>query len=453
MKRTLREPEKVSVAHYSGAQVPDDVKRFMALVAPGLKCHGVSFDVFRTLASEAGYEVSERTLREHRAAAATGRLPLSTDKHAGRPCALTERQVMVLIGWVLHQNDANETVDLRAAGRFVHHQFRVPMAASTLSSYLHGAGLSSRLMRHRTAGFRLDMEAMLELYARDLERLWQAGVTEERPSQVCMMDSSVLGWRLLQRRTFSPVGGQQPRMKEGNPSHTNLVVWAVFPDGVNRCPALLFTSDPYFKDTPKYRSSLQPHLDAYGMDASRVVYVDQGVYVGESNATVQVFLDRYPALKGRLVVSDAGKAYQRDGTDLVVKWGARHLTFTPAVHQYLSVLDNHCFGIAKRKLRANTVDPGDRIEPSLLFLHALDAIPRTTIRAMWRRNLQLGNKEVDRDAVRKVLSPRGKVQQGFSTYHDYCRDQYRMDVLAQDPIYTDQPPRELQESMIDVYWK
>ena len=74
--------------HYAGAQVSDDVKRFMALVAPGLKRHGVSFDMFRTLASEVGYEVSERTLREHRAAAAAGRLPLSTDKHAGRPRSL-----------------------------------------------------------------------------------------------------------------------------------------------------------------------------------------------------------------------------------------------------------------------------------------------------------------------------------------------------------------------------
>lgn len=453
MKRTLREPEKRSVVHYSGAQVPDDVKRFMALVAPGLKRHGVSFDEFRTLASEAGYEVSERTLREHRATAAAGRLPLSMDKHAGRPCALTDRQVMVLIGWALHQNDANETVDLRAASRFVQQQFQVAMAASTLLSYLHGAGLSSRLMRHRTAGFRLDREAMIEIYARDLERLWKAGVTSDRPSQVCMIDSSVLGWRLLQRRTFSPVGGQQPKMRAGNPSHTNLVVWAVFPDGVNRCPALLLTSDPYFKDQPKYRSALQPHLNAYGIDDARVVYVKQGVYVGESNATVKTFLDRYPMLKERLVVSDAGNAYQSSGTDLVVEWGARHVTLTPAVHQYMSVLDNHCFGIAKRKLRANTVDPGDRIQPSLLFLHALDAIPRTTIRAMWRRNMQFGNKTVDRDAVRKVLSPRGKAQQEFSTYHDYCRDQYRMDALAQDPIYTDQPPRELQESMRDVYWK
>jgi hypothetical protein len=91
MKRTPSLQEKVSAVHYAGAQVSDDVKRFMALVAPGLKRHGVSFDVFRTLASEVGYEVSERTLREHRAAAAAGRLPLSTDKHAGRPRSLTDR--------------------------------------------------------------------------------------------------------------------------------------------------------------------------------------------------------------------------------------------------------------------------------------------------------------------------------------------------------------------------
>jgi hypothetical protein len=40
----------------------------------------------------------------------------------------------------------------------------------------------------------------------------------------------------------------------------------------------------------------------------------------------------------------------------VREWGAKHEVFTPATHEYMSVLDNHAFGIAKGVIRSNKVD-------------------------------------------------------------------------------------------------
>jgi hypothetical protein len=52
----------------------------------------------------------------------------------------------------------------------------------------------------------------------------------------------------------------------------------------------------------------------------------------------------------------------------VKEWGAEHATFTPVVHEYMSPLDNHAFGIAKAKMRANNVDQTGRLEPPVVFL-------------------------------------------------------------------------------------
>jgi hypothetical protein len=74
----------------------------------------------------------------------------------------------------------------------------------------------------------------------------------------------------------------------------------------------------------------------------------------------------------------------------------------------MSPLDNHAFGIAKAKMRANNVDESDRIEPSLVFLNALGSILPETVQAMWDRNLLLEHDEIDGEAVRKILRPTGK---------------------------------------------
>jgi hypothetical protein len=79
------------------------------------------------------------------------------------------------------------------------------------------------------------------------------------------------------------------------------------------------------------------------------VAVKKKSYVGESQATIQHFLKHYPALQECLLISDAEGSYVKKGVDIVREWGARHATFTPAVHEYMSPLDNHAFGIAQAK--------------------------------------------------------------------------------------------------------
>jgi hypothetical protein len=66
----------------------------------------------------------------------------------------------------------------------------------------------------------------------------------------------------------------------------------------------------------------------------------------------------------------------------------------------MSPLDNHAFGIAKAKMRSNRVDETDRIEPSLVFLNALDSIAPEQVRAMWDRNFLLQHDEIAASSAR-----------------------------------------------------
>jgi transposase len=353
------------------AAVPPEVRTCVAKVADLFEAEGVSYKRQREIYSEAGYDISEPTFRRLRARVHEGLPPLSADKSSGRPKALTDRQILVFIGWVLHQNDEDEIVGIRECRSFIEDTFGLEVAQGTVHKYLMQNGFSSHKVRRRTAGYKFDLEALIDLYEKDLERLWALGIKDMRPQDVACMDSSSLGWRLLTRKTYSPKGGTQPKIRKGNPTYTNLVVWATFPDGVNRCPALLFTGDPQFTDRSRVRDRLDHLLEKYKIDPSRIVAVKKKNYVGESQATIQHFLKHYPALRKCLLISDAGGSYVKKGVDIVREWGAQHATFTPAVHEYMSPLDNHAFGIAKAKMRSNRVDETDRLEPSLVFFERL----------------------------------------------------------------------------------
>jgi hypothetical protein len=438
---------------YRAALVPPEVRVFVAKVAPALKEEGVSYKRQREIYSEAGYEISRPSFSRYLASMHDSEAPLSTDKHAGRPRALTEREIMIFVGWVLGQNDENEPVGIRECVGFIEDHLGHELSTGTVHKYLIASGFSSHVGRRRTAGYKLNFDSLVDLYMADVRRFWELGIKHLPPERVACIDSSSIGWRLLTRKTYSPKGGSRPKIKKGNPAYTNLVVWAVFPDGVNRCPALLFTGDPQFAERSRKKEKLDSLLEKYDIDSSRIVFCPDKMYVGESQATIQTFLKHYPGLQGCLLLSDAGRSYSKQGVDIVRDWGARHETFTAATHEYLSPLDNHAFGIAKAKLRSSKVDESDRLEPSLVFLNALDSIAPETIQAMWRRNFMLAYKDVDRETASRILHPRGKVEVESADYFAHCRDAYRMDILQLDPMFTDQPPRSLQTGLDGLYWK
>ncbi len=130
---------------YRAALVPPEVRVFVAKVAPALKEEGVSYKRQREIYSEAGYEISRPSFSRYLAYMHDSEAPLSTDKHVGRPRALTEREIMIFVGWLLTQNDENEPVGIRECMSFIKDHLGHELSIGTVHKYLMASGFSSHV--------------------------------------------------------------------------------------------------------------------------------------------------------------------------------------------------------------------------------------------------------------------------------------------------------------------
>jgi hypothetical protein len=68
--------------------------------------------------------------------------------------------------------------------RFVEEQFAVCMSKETVRSILLQNGFSSRKGQRRTAGYNFDLDGLIELYEKDLERFWGLGIKDVPPERL-----------------------------------------------------------------------------------------------------------------------------------------------------------------------------------------------------------------------------------------------------------------------------
>ena len=93
-------------------------------------------------------------------------------------------------------------MDLHRSGRFIEQQFGIEAGEETVRRYLVQNGFSSHKGRRRTAGYRLDLEVLIDLYMEDVQRFWELGLKDMSPQHIACIDSSAIGWRLLTRKTY-----------------------------------------------------------------------------------------------------------------------------------------------------------------------------------------------------------------------------------------------------------
>jgi hypothetical protein len=115
----------------------------------------------------------------------------------------------------------------------------------------------------------------------------------------------------LVKKTFAPKGGQQKKKEEGNPVYTNLVVWATFRGGVNRCPALLFSVDPLFGPRSRDKKGVDEKLEKFGVVRDRIVFCAGKQFVSENPSVIKTFLDQYSWLQKALIISDNGQSFKK----------------------------------------------------------------------------------------------------------------------------------------------
>lgn len=430
MKRAHEERRGGGRAYTSTTLVPDVRTAFARLYLVWKERDQPKSD-FLAFLSEAGYDIPLRTLDEWVANVRSQGSATSPSKASGRPQALSQDAVRLLVGFVLDRNESNVEVHLDMAQAFVRDRLNVDITPQSISNYLHREGFSSKVTQHKTAGFRLDTASLCHL-ALDWLRTTPLDVYR---SKLCSIDFAYTGHRKDLRSSWSPVGGARPRSGTAISTYTNCIITCVWADGKNRTPAMLFTYDQRFRrdrsPTEKRKAEvayLDDCLARYEIDAERIVYVgeekgENRKFVAESADLVRRFFKMYGVVKDCIVLSDNGNAFKEDGVDIFDALGFKqHRCYPAAVHQYLSPNDNRLHGAAKKAWTESLTDFSDDVLACCYLLNLLDWCNKD-VRKWFDTNLQLKAKGPTLEKI-EALIKRERVSE--SEYFKECLYEYRV---------------------------
>jgi transposase len=414
----------------STALVPD-VRTAFARLYLMWKKRGQPKSDFLAFLSGAGYDIPLRTLDEWVANVRSQGSATSPSKASGRPQALSQDAVRLLVGFVLDRNESNVEVHLDTAQAFVRDWLNVDITVQSISNYLHGEGFSSKVTQHKTAGFKLDTASLCHL-ALDWVRTTPLDVPR---AKLCSIDFAFSGHRKDLGSSWSPVGGAQPKSGTAVSTYTNCVITCVWADGKNRTPAMLFTYDQRFRKdrspTEKRKAEvtyLDECLTRYKIGAKRIVYVgkekgENRKFVAESADLVRRFFETYGVGKDCTVLSDNGNAFKDGGVDIFDALGFKqHRCYPAAVHQYLSPNDNRLHGAAKKAWTESLVDFSDDVLACCYLLNLLDWCNKD-VRKWFDTNLQLKEEESTLEKIDALIKGE-RVSE--SEYFKECLREYRI---------------------------
>lgn len=383
---------------HAAATVSTDVREYAARLYLSLAERGVTQRSFLEASASAGYAPARATFASHVAALRAGALPFAVASAAGAAPLLDDAQRDIAAGWVLAKNDEHVDVELADYITFVEGAFHKGLSTSTASRYLNEAGFSPHKTQTKRDGFKLNTK-------RECEILWEwrkthAGLFNMQRHLLASIDFCFTGHRTDMHTSFSAAGEAQPKSSRATTRYTNCIVTAVFADGQNRCPPVLFTYNPAFRRdrSPTARRLEQiAHLDARlglcNVAPERVVYVgkfksEERTMVAESPELLRRFFDLYPLPVETVWFSDNGNSFFPKGHSALLDLGFKtHKAYPAAVHQYLSPNDNRLHGTSKRSWRESRVDFTDDVGASILLLNHLDVDICDHGRHWWDQNM------------------------------------------------------------------
>ena len=211
---------------------------------------------------------------------------------------------------------------------------------------------------------------------------------------------------------------------------------ALWADGINRTPALLFTYNPAFRTDRKStmgRKGLKEHLNnclrEYGIDQNRIYYVgnaanESRTYVPESASLIRQWAAHYQIdAKKTIILTDNGKSYFEEKEDVFARMGFKaQYWYTAAVHAFLSPNDNKFHGQAKRQWLAEGLDYSDDVKSSISLLFWLDQPTREHILGYFHQNFLLRVYNPTPLDSMQVITRKGSKPQ---KYFKRCLEEYK----------------------------
>lgn len=416
-----------------------EVKTFIAELAIALEELGVPRKTFVEATTKTSFPVKKSTLNRHIASIGAGQSPFSPEKNSGRKASLDEEQWSIVAGAIL---SATEVTTLQWVADWIRRNFGVVLSLMTVSRHVKELHLSIKLARHRGMPKGMNRDEYVKLYYDDVLKLHNTGFFLCEDKLIYTIDATSNSRRLERQRTIAMSGAPAPKLAKVGVVYTDTYLAALWKDGVNRTPTLMFTFNPALSEEGGRWEEVKEWCRAWGLETLQIVYKkSEKVYCATKSTHIAHFKRLYSRrLRGTHVMHDAGNEFKIDGEFILGDGAEREFVFTPATHGEASVLDNNWFAIAKNWWRTEREKfCGDDVDKqSVYLLYCIDYYKSKQIQDLYNRNFLLGGVQPTLVAVDKLLNKsttltfenQELMDKYLDTYGQWCRENNVEDPLS-----------------------
>ena len=229
-----------------------------------------------------------------------------------------------------------------------------------------------------------------------------------------------------------------PKIRKNHSDFTTCIATLLWSDGEMRTRPVMFTFDKRYRltgiTTQRRKAAFQKLQEALSRNRllpEQVVLLEgKRKYVPETPSIVEEFLGSVVLPLGCVMFTDDGNAFFDHGMSVIEKTSsARHYTYPPPVHQYISPNDNHHHGAAKQKWRAKALEEGwcenDTVESELFLLGLLTYPTPEAIKGYFDKNMFMDLKAPrPKQCLRRMIGPKMKKRK-IEVFFDECQRTFR----------------------------
>jgi transposase len=184
-----------------------DVRNTVGAIYNSMRAHGLKRSKSAKILSDAGFDYPERTLRQYASQIKGGESPVPSPGTAGRNRALTHGEEELFCGWVLAENEKNNSVSLKSSQAFLDERLGVQVTQGTVHKLLHQLGFSSKVMQTSSKGYKLDKDQLLNIATNWLNERTTEGFFDIHPSELGSIDFTFTSQRTYRPRSYTRRGG------------------------------------------------------------------------------------------------------------------------------------------------------------------------------------------------------------------------------------------------------
>lgn len=419
-----------------------ETRNVLACLCAELRGAGIGTSKFLSHLSNIGVSISRPTIdRWMRAINETG-FSHAQEKITGATPLLSNEQTHLFVGWVMYKIRNNKEVHLPNAAKHISDNFQVTPSQTTVMRLLHSSGFSRKKVNADGNGYKLSTEQLHCVAGEFFDEGRKHGWFSMGASKTLVIDCTYGSSDIGGRSSYGERNGENPFTDAENPKYTDCIVWAVLSEGKQVLHPILFTFNPIFNNKRNTNTATRINpaklrddlFGVYDIDPKHVVFIgaqkkEKRVYAKENADIIRQFfsLQDHPINPAEYAIfRDAGACFSDKGNDVLEELGfARVVIFPPAVHQFLSPLDNMTWGVAKGWWRAAENDRSCSINAPLSLLFYVHMVENKDIKKWSKKNIWEPVKDLSGEAVKKIIRNQSE---NSSAYHEACLDMYKISI-------------------------